>query len=182
MLGARVVHRSASYVNDLTLGAWAGDAAAQRSAALRFPDRLVAGAANGVDGGVVVAGEEVAEGFGAGLAGAAEVRGDDAVADAIPDAGLVEVTDAVGPVEVLELLRHAEGRAVLTEPEEALLHGLDRVDDGDHGEGAGTGGVVVIVACIDQQALGKEAEADGEDVGVADDIGDLGEVHVVSLV
>ena len=59
-----------------------------------------------------------------------------------------------------------ERRAVLPEPEEALLHRRHRIDDGDHRQAAGAFRVVVVVARVDEQALREEAEADREHVGV----------------
>src|SRR5206468_11155604 len=124
---------------------------------LRFggaPQRLVARADNGVDVGDALALDEVTHRCVAGLSRAGEAGTGDAVTDLAPEAALLEIRDAVRPKEEHEALGHSKRWPVLAEPEEALLHRFNRIDDRHHRC------LVAVITRVDQQPLGEQPEAD----------------------
>lgn len=81
-----------------------------------------------------------------------------ASADAIDNPAAFQKSDAVGPDKEGKALRWSELRPFLAQPEESLLHCSYRLHDRHERP------LIDKRSRIDEQALRKEAKADGEDI------------------
>src|SRR5207247_7190504 len=94
----------------------------------------------------------------------------DALADAVHHARLFEVADGVRPDEESEALGDTELGPALSQPEEAFLDRAHRRHELEHRP------LFAGRSSVDDHSLGKQPEADREDIALIDDLAQLLEV------